>query len=67
MLSVIANIGWLFESLVIHVTGIHRNNSPGLSVFLPYSQEFITILNGLLLGVGVMVTGNLRFKTAPEL
>jgi len=67
MLSVIVNIGWLFESLVIHVTGIHRNYSPGLSVFLPYNQEFITILNGLLLGVGVMVAGNLRFKTAPEL
>lgn len=48
------NFGWLMESLVIHITAMHRdyiNNSPT-------TGEFAVILRGVLIGIILLIIGN---------
>jgi hypothetical protein len=64
VLTIFMNIGWLMESLVIHVSIMEREYSPkfgGFKAFLPFEVELIIILQGIILGVLLIVIGNLSF------
>jgi hypothetical protein len=70
LVAVIINLGWLFESFVIHVTTIHRdylppsdNNDSFITYLLPFKRELIVVTKGLLLGIFVILAGNLISKT----
>ena len=61
--SVFINIGWLFESFVIHVTSMHRDyDIKGINPWLPSVAEWFLILRGLLVGVVALVIGNIIHK-----
>lgn len=57
--AVLMNIGWVFESFVSHVTSLHRGiYSSSLNPYLPFYGERVILLYGLLLGIVVLVMGN---------
>ena len=69
LVAVIMNLGWLFESFVIHVISIHRDYLPPseqsnslITYLLPFKREIIIMTKGLLLGIFVILTGNFILK-----
>ena len=63
IISLLMNIGWIFESIVVHVTSLHRDyitqdNNP----YLPNNREFNFILYGFLLGIILVVIENISKK-----
>jgi hypothetical protein len=68
LVAVLMNIGWLFESFIVIVTSFHRDYIPagfgrkGSIPFLPYGNE-VYLLKGLILGMVVLIVGNLLYKT----
>lgn len=60
-LSLIMNLGWLFESFVIHTTSIHMDFAPWKSdnnPYLPNPTERLTILRGFVLGIIIFLAAN---------
>lgn len=63
LVAMMMNIGWLFESFVIHLSNIHRDYLPGdyemkgPNPFLPYEYELKFLLSGLILGIIVLGIG----------
>lgn len=69
LVAIIINLGWLFESFVIHITSIHRDYLPPseygnsfITSLLPFKWELIVIAKGLLLGIFVILAGNFIFR-----
>lgn len=69
LVSIMINLGWLFESFVIHVIYIHRDYLPPweesnnfITYLLPFKREIIVITKGLLLGIFVILAGNFILK-----
>ena len=61
MLAILVNIGWLFESFVIHLTIMRRDYSGetgGFKAYLPFNKELMIVLQGLVLGVLTFIVGN---------
>ena len=60
-IAILMNIGWLFESFVIHTTSMHRDyDSEGwLHDLLPRYREGIIFLKVIFVGVIVLILGNL--------
>lgn len=56
-ISLFMNFGWLFESFVIHMTGLQRDFATELNPYLPLYGEKITIFRGLCLGLIVLLMG----------
>lgn len=70
-LGITMNIGWLYEAFVLQTIRLHRDflpeNSDALSgegwIILPYDSELQTFLNGLALGILLLIFGRIkRFK-----
>jgi len=59
ILTILMNTGWLMESLVIHTTIIHRDYSTGINSYFPSDYELFIMIKGFLVGLIVMVIGNL--------
>ncbi len=58
-LSLLMNIGWLFESFVVHMTSIHRDfNTQDYNPYLPNNNELYRIIEGILLGIILLVFEN---------
>lgn len=57
LVSILANIGWLMEMLVIHVM------SSDNSLSFPSKKELILVLQGVLIGLILTVIGNLIDKS----
>jgi len=59
-LSVLMNLGWLFESFVIHVTSIHQDivgvPNPSYESLLPYKREVDVIYKGVILGLVIFIS-----------
>ncbi len=61
LVAVLMNIGWLFESFVIHLTSAHRDYLPAVNdynSYLPYPGEFIQIIQGCCVGIIILIIGN---------
>lgn len=71
LISVLMNIGWLFESFVIHLTSFDRDYSEENTIaFFPFDRELLIIEKGVVLGIVALIIGNLiekykRSKTRP--
>ena len=64
LVATLTNIGWLFESFVIHIISFHRDYSGGvngLALLLPFNHELVAIAEGFFLGCLVIIIGNLLF------
>lgn len=64
LISILVNIGWLFESLVVHLVSIHRDysgDSDVLTMLLPFDYELATVAKGFAIGILALVLGNLPF------
>ena len=64
LVAILTNIGWLFESFVIHIISFHRDYSGdvnGLALLLPFNRELVAVIEGFLLGCLVIIIGNLPF------
>lgn len=59
-LSLLVNMGWLFESFVIRITSLHRDYSDR---YLPWNRELIIALKGLIVGIIAVVIGNIISST----
>lgn len=62
-LSLIMNLGWLFESFVIHTTSIHMDFAPWESdnnPYLPSPIERMVIIKGFIIGLIIMVFANAK-------
>jgi hypothetical protein len=55
--AILVNIGWLFESLVIHTTAMHRDYVSSERAYLPFTDEWWTIGYGLIWGVVAILIG----------
>lgn len=63
IISLLMNIGWLFESFVVHMTSLHRDYiTEGYNPYLPNKREFTIILNGFVLGIILTVVENILKK-----
>ncbi len=60
VIAVLMNIGWLFESFVIVMTTLHRDfaEHSGEQDSLLFQYVFILIMNGICLGILVLLIGN---------
>jgi hypothetical protein len=58
----VVNIGWLFESFVIHTTNLHRDYVTIGSGYLPYAHEWFILLKGFVVGLLVVGIGVWRTK-----
>ncbi len=59
-IALFMNLGWLFESFVIHLTSIHRDYEGDRNAFLPFDRELIIFGKGLLLGIVALIIGNIK-------
>ena len=63
IISLLMNIGWLFESFVIHITNLHRDFiTEDYNPYLPNNRELNIILNGFVLGIILVVIENIIKK-----
>jgi hypothetical protein len=65
LVAILMNSGWLFESFVIHVTSFHRDYPSDYKMndwLLPRSSEVYNIINGFVLGIVVLIAGNLLYR-----
>jgi len=63
ILALFMNLGWLFESFVIHLTTIHRDYDANRNAFLPFESDLLIFGKGLLLGIIALIIGNSRRNT----
>jgi hypothetical protein len=61
-IALFMNLGWLFESFVIHLTTIHRDYEGDRNAFLPFDGELIIFGKGFLLGIAALFIGNIIEK-----
>jgi hypothetical protein len=66
-ISLVMNLGWIFESFVVHMTSLHRDYLPATNTismenWLPYSREWKTIWWGILFGGFLLILGNFVSK-----
>jgi len=64
-MAVWINLGWLVESLVIHITAMHRDYVNDF----PATGELVIIVKGILIGIILLIIGNSSIwikKAAPE-
>ena len=59
-IALFMNLGWLFESFVIHLTTIHRDYEGDRNAFLPFDRELIIFGKGFLLGIVALIIGNIK-------
>lgn len=58
-ISFLMNIGWLFESFVIHMTSLHRDFvTESYNPYLPNNRELLIIFRGLILGIILLIAEN---------
>lgn len=69
LVAILMNIGWIFESFVIHVTNIEREYmDENYNPYLPTNSETSIIINGLITGIFILLLGNLiKMKMNHEL
>jgi hypothetical protein len=56
--SVLINIGWLFESFVIHMTSINMDYELVENPYFPSYREIRVILRGIFLGIIILIFDN---------
>lgn len=61
-IAIFMNLGWLFESFVIHSTTIHRDYEGDRNAFLPFDRELIIFGKEFLLGIAALIIGNIKEK-----
>jgi hypothetical protein len=69
LVAILTNIGWLFESFIIHTISFHRDysgNVNGLALLLPFNHELVAITEGFFLGCLAIIIGNLPFLRKKE-
>lgn len=59
-IALFMNLGWLFESFLIHLTTIHRDYEGDRNAFLPFDRELIIFGKGFLLGIATLIIGNIK-------
>lgn len=59
LVAILMNIGWLFESFVIHMSSLHRDFATELNPYVPYYRERMILFRGLCLGIGALLFGNI--------
>jgi len=59
-IALFMNLGWLFESFVIHLTTIHRKFDDDRNAFLPFDSDLIIFGKGFLLGIVALIIGNIK-------
>ena len=58
-IALLMNLGWLFESFVIHVTSMHRNYmTENDNTYLPNNRETRILIHGLVIGFSSLIIGN---------
>jgi len=63
--SILMNIRWLMESLVIHIMSIHRDYAYETNPFLPFDSELLALLKGLFWGgITVLIGAWVKFRKA---
>lgn len=63
IISLLMNIGWLFESFVVHSTSLSRDFiGEEYNPYLPSKREFTIIFNGFLFGIILVVVENIIKK-----
>lgn len=63
IISLLMNIGWLFESFVVHMTSLHRDFiTENYNPYLPNKSEINIIVNGFVLGIIFIVIENIIKK-----
>lgn len=59
IIALLMNLGWLFESFVIHVTSMHRDYiTESYNSYLPNAREVRILLNGFFIGLFSLIIGN---------
>jgi len=59
IIALLMNLGWLFESFVIHVTSMHRDYiTESYNPYLPNAREVKILLYGFLIGLFSLIIGN---------
>lgn len=57
-ITVLMNIGWLFESFVIHITSLNTNYiTENYNPYIPNSGEILILMNGFILGIVLLIIG----------
>jgi membrane-associated HD superfamily phosphohydrolase len=59
-IALFMNLGWLFESYVIHITNFHQEYGENRNAFLPFDRELIILGKGFLLGILALIIGNIK-------
>ena len=63
LVGLLMNIGWIFESMVIHATSTHREYTTEYYYhYLPYSRERIILMKGLIVGLIALLIENIVKK-----
>ncbi|GAA4056457.1 hypothetical protein [Flavobacterium chungnamense] len=65
-IAIFVNLGWLFESFVIHLTTIHRDYEGDRNAFLPFDSDLIILGKGFILGIVSLIIGNIKEKIKIE-
>ena len=61
LIGILINIGWLFESFVIHVTSIHQDfNTSKTDAYFPYNRDWVVINNGLTVGAFILIISTIK-------
>jgi hypothetical protein len=59
IISLLMNVGWLFESFVIHMTSLHRDFvTESYNPYLPNNRELLIIFRGLIFGIVLLIVEN---------
>jgi len=65
LIAVLMNIGWLFESFVMHLTTLQREyamTDDGSNPYLPFVPERLLLVQGLCFGLLIVLLGNIIKK-----
>ena len=65
-LTLLMNIGWVFESLVLHITSFHRDyTNDTYNPYLPNSREITMIFKGFAFGLVILIISDIinKWKT----
>lgn len=66
LVSLLMNIGWLFESLIIYITSIQREVSTGSNTFSILTPRLLILTKGLLLGFAIIGISRIISKLLPH-
>lgn len=59
IIALLMNLGWLFESFVIHITNLHRDYmTENDNTYLPNEREIEILMRGLYIGIFTLILGN---------